>query len=262
MSARRDDLARIREGLLAAAKALEPFTPGAIEAERKKGGDPVTEADRAVDDVLKRLLPAAGEGWLSEETRDDRTRLDCRRVWVVDPVDGTREFIAGIPEWCISIALVEEGRPVAGGIHSPVAGQLFLGAPGEGLTLNGEPARVVDRRRLAGAKVLASRSEIRRGEWERFEGGELEIRPCGSVAYKMAQVAAGLADLTWTLVPKHEWDVAAGAALVEAGGGRVRIPDQGEPRFNRPHPLFPGFAAYPASLAPAVEELLGLRAEA
>ena len=107
------DLARIREALHRGAEALAPFTPGAIDAVVKEGGDPVTEADLAVNSILRQVLPEPGDGWLSEETADGVDRLACSRVWIVDPVDGTREFIAGIPEWCMSIGLVEDGRPGA-----------------------------------------------------------------------------------------------------------------------------------------------------
>ena len=105
-----DDLARIHEAIMAATDAIQPFTPGDIEFEIKsERGDPLTAADEAADRVLKEVLPARGEGWLSEESIDDPVRLGCRRVWVVDPIDGTQEFIDGIPEWCISVGLVEDG---------------------------------------------------------------------------------------------------------------------------------------------------------
>src|SRR5205807_9570790 len=99
-------LERIRAALDAACDALSRFTPGAIEAEYKIGHDPVTEADRAVDALLRRTLLREGEGWLSEENLDDVSRLSKSRVWVVDPLDGTREFVAGIPEFCVSIGFI------------------------------------------------------------------------------------------------------------------------------------------------------------
>src|SRR5438094_5497923 len=111
-----DVLKRIQSALEAARQVLGRFTAGGIEAEYKAGHDPVTEADRRVDAVLRRELLHEGEGWLSEESVDHLSRLECERVWVVDPVDGTREFVAGIQEFCVSVALVERGRPVAGGI--------------------------------------------------------------------------------------------------------------------------------------------------
>ncbi len=255
-SHRLSDLERIRAGLEAASEALKPFTPGAIDVELKEGGDPVTAADRAVDDVLRELLPEEGEGWLSEETVDNPRRLDCKRVWVVDPVDGTREFIQGIPEWCISVALVEEGLPVAGGIYNPASDEMVVGAIGHGVTLNGEPVAASERTSMEGAVVLASRSEVERGEWDRFCMRGFEIRPCGSVAYKLGLVAAGLVDATWSLVPKNEWDVAAGVALVRAAGGRFEVLEDAERKFNRATTRIAGLIAGPEGLWPAIRREL------
>jgi len=247
---RQDDLARIREALRAAAEAIRPFTPGAVDFDEKSSrGDPVTAADLAADDVLREILPSAGEGWLSEETADSPERLRYSRVWVVDPLDGTREFVDGIPEWCISIGLVEDGVPVAGGILSPTTDQMVLGSAGTGVTMNGKPIRAAARKSLDGARILASRSEWKRGEWDRFQNAPFTVEPCGSVAFKLGQVAAGLADGTWTLVPKHGWDVAGGAALMLAAGGTLLHADGTRPRFNQPDPKLPNFLA-------ASEELL------
>lgn len=260
---RAGDVQRILEGLHAASEAVRPFTPGDVAYETKEQrGDPVTAADEAADRVLRRILPAPGEGWLSEESVDDHTRLDCARVWVVDPIDGTREFIQGIPEWCISIGLLEGGLPVAGGILNPATGELVLGSLEDGVTLNGAPARVTEPE-LAGAggagpiSVLASRSELRRGEWERFRNGRFDVRPCGSVAYKLGMVAAGLADATWTLVGKSEWDVVGGTALVRAAGGTVCLRDGTAPAFNQERPVYPNYVAAGQGVArAAVEEWL------
>jgi myo-inositol-1(or 4)-monophosphatase len=221
-SAYSDVLARITSAIDAAKEVFARFTPGEIQAEYKAGHDPVTEADRALDAVLRRNLLRAGEGWLSEESADDPSRLHNERVWVVDPLDGTREFVQGIPEFCVSIAMVEHGRPVAGGICNPATKEVFLGAVDCGMTYNGAPASASLRRELEGAVVLASRSETRRGEWKQFHTAPFKVQPMGSVAYKLARVSAGLADITFTLTPKHEWDVAAGAALVASGGGFVQ----------------------------------------
>ena len=247
-----DPLPRIERALAEAREALKQFTSGAVDADDKGGGDPVTEADRTVDTLLKELLPEGDEGWLSEETADDPIRLSKERVWVVDPLDGTREFVAGIPEWCVSVALVEGGRAVAGGISNPATGETIIGASGRGVTLNGAPVRLSDRTSLDGALVLGSRSEVKRGEWDRFQKAPFEMRPMGSVAYKLSLVAAGRADATWTLVPKHEWDIAAGVALIQAVGGEVYTLDGKPPRFNRPKPKVTGLVAHPPALGPAI----------
>lgn len=249
MISRTEDLSRIEAALTAASEAVRPFTPGAVAYETKaERGDPLTEADLAVDRVLRTMLPADGEGWLSEETVDDPDRLRLRRCWVVDPIDGTREFVQGIPEWCVSIGLVEDGVPVAGGVLNPATGERVVGSLETGVTLNGSSVPPLDDRSLEGARVFASRSEVGRGEWARFHEAPFEVVPCGSVAYKLALVAAGRCDATWTLVPKHEWDVAGGAALVRAAGLSVIHADGTEPRFNQRSPLLQDFLAGPARL--------------
>lgn len=254
-----DDLARIARALGAAGEALAAFTPGEVEARKKAGGSPVTEADDLVDRVLREMLPREGEGWLSEETVDSPERLECSRVWIVDPLDGTKEFVEGLPEWCVSVGLVENGEAVAGGILNPATGETFLGAVGLGLTLNNEVASAHAAGSLAGQTVLASRSETRRGEWEIFDGAGFTVRPMGSVAYKLARVAAGLDAATWTLVPKNEWDIAAGVALVRAGGGEAWTPDGTPVRFNRPKTLYPGLIATGAGVAADARRVIAER---
>src|SRR5690348_1968148 len=252
-----DTLHRIQSALEAARQVFARFAVGAIEAEYKAGHDPVTDADKAIDAILRQELLRNGEGWLSEESVDDPSRLEKSRVWIVDPLDGTREFIAGIPEFCVSVAMVEGGIPVAGGICNPATNEIFLGSLDSGVTYNGKPARTSQRTQLEGALVLASRSETKRGEWKRFQK-RLNIRPIGSVAYKLALVAAGLADATFTLSPKHEWDIAAGTALVQAAGGIVRNLDGSPVAFNRREPWLRGLIAAGPGLYSEISRLLKL----
>ena len=256
-SAYADILTRIEAALHAAAEVFGRFTPGAIDAEFKAGHDPVTEADRAIDAILRQNLLHDGEGWLSEESVDDLSRLDKESVWVVDPLDGTREFVKGIPEFCASIGYVKNGSPVAGGILNPVTNETFVGAVDSGVLYNGRPARTSQRKDLQGASALASRSEVKRGEWKKFEKGPLHIVAMGSAAYKLARVSAGLADITFTLTPKNEWDVAAGAALVLSGGGFVTTLDNNPLRANNRNPLLSGLITGGPNLR---EDLLALLA--
>jgi myo-inositol-1(or 4)-monophosphatase len=234
---------RIQMALHAAGALFARFTPGSIETEYKIGHDPVTEADRAVDAVLRQNLLRDGEGWLSEETADNPSRLDQERVWIVDPLDGTREFVKGLPEFCVSIGFVENGVPVAGGIYNPATKETFVGAVDFGVLYNGRPARASQRTTLEGALILASRREVKRGEWKPFENGQFQIQAMGSVAYKLARVSAGLADVTFTLTPKNEWDVVAGAALVKSAGGFVGTLEKTDLVANRRHPLLSGLLA-------------------
>lgn len=248
---------RIREALAAAERALSAFVSGNIKAvEKSRDRGPVTEADRAVNLVLHEMLVRGDEGWLSEETIDDPERLKKRRVWVVDPLDGTKEFVAGIPEWCISVAMVENGRAIAGGICNPATKETFLGARESGITYNGCRAQASRKNSLDGAMVLASRSEVGRGDWACFDDSPFIFRPMGSVAYKMALIASGLADATWTLTPKNEWDIAAGVALVEAAGGVVQFLPDAKPAFNNKSTLLPGLFACGPLLSSPISALL------
>lgn len=250
-------LERIEAALKAACEIAGRFTCGDIDAMRKAGGDPVTEADLAIDAALREILVRPGEGWLSEEMVDDLTRLDKEFVWIVDPLDGTKEFVTGIDEWCISIGLAQSGRMIAGGICNPLRREIFLGTLESGVTLNGRPAGISTRTDIAGAKILASRSEVGRGQWKQFESAPFAFTPMGSVAYKLARVAAGLDDATFTLVPKNEWDIAAGTALVHAAGGRVVDKSGREITFNREKTLLEGLFAAPPAL---IESLMTVAA--
>ena len=189
-SSNSETLQRIHAGLEAARKVLSRFTPGAIEIEYKIGHDPVTEADRQVDAILREHLLRDGEGWLSEESVDDASRLSKNRVWVVDPLDGTREFVAGIPEFCVSIAMVENGCPVAGGICNPATNEIFIGSLENGVTYNGNRAQPSQKKTLDGALVLASRSEVKRGEWRQFTDTAFKIKRSSVPGRSSATVAS------------------------------------------------------------------------
>jgi myo-inositol-1(or 4)-monophosphatase len=232
------------------------FTHGSFDVSDRGGRNVVTEVDRKVSEVLRGTLLQSGEGWLSEEDVDDRTRLQKEVVWVVDPLDGTREFVDRIPEWAISIGLTIDGNAVAGGIQNPASGEVFLGALNSGVTYNGLSAQTSSKSTLDGASVLASRQEYKRGEWAQFEGKRIVVRPTGSVAYKLALVAAGLADATWTLSPKHEWDIAAGVALVRSSGGRVACTRNAKLQFNRSETLVPGLIASGEGIWSQILELI------
>jgi myo-inositol-1(or 4)-monophosphatase len=196
------------------------FYRSSYDVTDKSPDNPVTDADFASDALLKErlqaLLPEAG--WLSEETADTQDRLDKRLLWCVDPIDGTKEFIMGIPEFTVSVALVEDGLPILAVIYNPDTRELYSAAKGHGFSFNGKPATASDRSELSGAIIDASRSERKRGEFEPFEAS-MEIRTMGSVAYKLARVASGQCDATWSRGPKHEWDICAGVLLVQEAGG-------------------------------------------
>jgi len=223
----------------------------------KSKGNPVTTADFEADHKLKQILHGGfpDYGWLSEETVDNGDRLACDRAWIVDPLDGTKEFIQGVPEFVVAIALADGGIPVLGVTYNPINRELFWGGRGLGCHLDGASVRVTATARLADATVLASRSETARGEWKPYEG-LLQVRPIGSVAYKLALVAAGRADATFTLKPKNEWDVAAGAALLAAAGGRITDIGGHDLRFNQQSVKLKGLVASNGLLHDALEQLI------
>jgi myo-inositol-1(or 4)-monophosphatase len=242
MSASRLELAK--EAAREAGRLIMGYYKDEFEVRQKGEDNPVTTADLEADQALHRLLlgGAPGTGWLSEETVDSPARLESDDVWVVDPIDGTKEFIGGIPEFAISIGLASKGRMVLGVLYNPPKDELFWAEQGGGAFLNGEPIRVTQRTELDGSMLIASRSEYGRGDFEPY-GEAFQVKPVGSIAYKLAQIAAGAADLTWSLGPKNEWDIAAGLCLIEEAGGKVTDPDGVDFRFNRPDPLVPGILA-------------------
>ncbi len=229
------ELKLARKAALAAGAILRGYwNDRSFKVGSKGRNNPVTTADMEADSAIKKILRAGfpGYGWLSEETADDRERLAARRVWIVDPLDGTREFINRVPEFCVAIALAEEGAPVLGVTYNPIRRQLFWAARGLGCHLGTRRARVTRTRSLKRATVLASRSEVARGEWQVFDG-IMGVSPMGSVAYKLAMVAAGKGDATFTRSPKSEWDIASGAALIAEAGGKMTDIEGREVRFNQ-----------------------------
>ena len=230
-------------------------TDVAVVEKGDRANSPLTQADTRSNETLHRILMAEfpEDGWLSEESKDSPSRLTKRRVWIVDPLDGTREFVRRIPELGVCIGLVENGTPIVGVTYNPITEEMFAAARGQGATLNGRAIRVSDRTELAGATLLASRSEDERGEWDRFKS-RFRVELTGSVAYKLALVAAGRADATFTLTPKHEWDICSSACLVECAGGRVTDLGGQALRFNNENPKLPGLVASNGKLH---EALLG-----
>ena len=230
----------------------------AVREKGDRGDSPLTEADTRANELLANRIRSAfpDDGWMSEESVDTQERLQRRRVWIVDPLDGTKEFLRRIPELAVCVALVADGEPIVGVTYNPITDELFAAARGAPATLNGTPIRVRSTRALEAATVLASRSETERGEWRRFRG-RFTIEPCGSVAYKLARVAAGTADATFTLSPKNEWDVCSSAFVIDRAGGRVTGLDGSPVRYNQPDPRLGGVIASNGALHEPLLRLVG-----
>lgn len=239
-----DDLQRIRRCLQSVAHLVACGDLKKYAVNHGSERDPCTALDREINRVIHQSLPLPGEGWLSEETEDNADRLSFSRVWIVDPIDGTREFVEGVPEWCVSIALIEDGEAVAGGILNPCTGEMFLGSQETGLKMEGCADDRIYRTVPDSWCTLVSRREHREGKWRAAGRTGMEIVPLGSIAYRLAHVAAGYADATCTFEPRSEWDIAAGAALILAAGGRVQTLDGSPIRFNRSVPRVENIVAY------------------
>lgn len=243
--------AAIRE----AGEAVLRIAASGFETHDKGHQDPVTTADLEANRILERRLleEFPDHGWFSEETHDDRSRLERDRVWIVDPVDGTREFVKGIPEYCVSVALVEAEQPILGAIFNPASGELFSAEHGKGVLLNGVSVRA-DHPVAARLCLVASRSETGRGQFDPIEP-LAEVRVVGSIAYKHALVAAGEADAVISLSPKNEWDIVAGVLMVREGGGEV-TDLAGDPlAFNQPETRVNGVIAASGAAYPRAVEL-------
>ena len=216
------------------------------EIKEKGYHNPVTTADNEADSYLKSTLMSARPqyGWLSEETVDSKSRLSKEKVWIVDPLDGTKEFIEGVPQFVVSIALVEKGTPIIGVLHNPVTKETFHAVKGKGTYLDDNVYRCSIKDSTTDMLILNSRSETRKGLWEPYKQYFKELKPIGSVAYKMGLTATGKADIFVTLRPKNEWDVCAGTCLINEAGGKVIDLNGKELTFNNQKTLIePGLIA-------------------
>lgn len=239
------DLALLIDAAQAAGRIAEKHWRQDPEAWDKPGGaGPVTEADLEVDRMLRTELLAARPdyGWLSEETEDTPDRLDRERVFVVDPIDGTRSFMAGQRTFAHALAVVENGIPVAGVVYLPLRDKLYTAARGAGAALNGTALHISTRSEVAGATVLAARPNLEGHHW----GGTppaLDRHFRSSLAYRLALTGEGRFDAMLTLRNSWEWDIAAGCLIVEEAGGQTTDRHGAGLRFNNPSAQTKGVVA-------------------
>ena len=214
-----------------------------------KGGEhgPVTEADLAVNDMLKSTLMIArpGYGWLSEETPDNADRLAVDTVFIIDPIDGTRAFVAGEETWAHSLAVAHKGRVTAGVVYLPAIDRIYVASESSAPMLDGEVIRASGRDRLEGANVLTTKANMLPEKWP---GGVPEITRSfrASLAYRMCLAAEGRFDGMLTLRDTWEWDIAAGSLIAERAGALVTDMTGAALRFNSPGAQARGVLALPA----------------
>jgi len=222
-------------------------------------GNPVTEADIEADKILKEILmhETPEFGWLSEETRDSKSRLNNKLVWVVDPLDGTKEFVEGVPNFVISVGLVENGKPVLGTIYNPVTKELFTAYKGNGTKLNGINCKISMKNQFDKISMLNSRSETKAKLWDSYKKYFNKVIPIGSIAYKLAMVATNKADMVASLKPKNEWDICAGHCLINESGGKLITSLGEEVTYNNSNTLItPGLIAGNSDVVNNMMELI------
>lgn len=240
--------------LIAAAKAAGDIAKRHFKADpetwdKGDGQGPVTEADLEINRMLKAELLAARPdyGWLSEESEDSAARLAAERVFIIDPIDGTRAFINGESSFSHSLAIAEKGKVIAAVVHVPIKEQSYSATHGGGATCNGEALSVSQHTGMEGARVLSRRPDLKPEHWLAAHGMRHHFRP--SLAYRMCLVANGRYDAMLTLRPAWEWDVAAGDLIVREAGGQVSTTGGSETRYNNPVPKLSGMIAGPKKLA-------------
>lgn len=182
----------------------------------------VTEADIAVNNLLHERLALARPdyAWLSEETEDRPARLAKRRVWVIDPIDGTAAFANSIPHFTVSAALVEDGRPILAALFNPALDEFFEASVGQGAMLNGQPIRASERTELEGSRMVAFAPMFDHPSWPE-KWPPMDFLDRNSVAYRIALVACGAADAAIALSPKNDWDIAAADLILWEAGGKL-----------------------------------------
>ncbi len=210
---------------------------------RKADGSPVTSADLAANEILHHALTTAfpDDAWMSEESPETPERLSRSRVWIVDPIDGTKHFIQGTPEYSISVALVDNAQPVLGVVYNPATEELFSAMRGHGARLNGQLIPATDRTdgRLS---ILINPARVDSDTLQPF-ARNAHLRPMGSIAYSLALVAAGQADGVINFDRLHEWDVVAGWLLVNEAGGTTTDSRGNAMAYNQANPLVHGIFA-------------------
>jgi len=231
------DLELIRDAAIAAGDLALAERDKGLTIRSKVGGSPVTNADMAVDALLKdRLLTARPDyGWLSEETADTPDRLSHDRIFIVDPIDGTVAYMKNTPWWCVPIAVVENGRPVAAVIHAPMLNETFEATLGGGARLNGRLIHASDTASLDDASILADARLMEGPQWLE-PWPEMRFEKRNAIAYRMALVAAGAFDAAIAISPKWDWDIAAGDLIAHEAGAKVTDHHGRGWVFNRPDP--------------------------
>lgn len=220
--------------------ALSYFQKTDLHQWSKSDDTPVCEGDLAVDEFLRTTLMQnrPGYGWLSEETEDHAERMRCGRLWIVDPIDGTHAFIKGGDDWCVSIALIEDMKPILGAIYVPMNDDFYFARLGAGAFVNGQKISVNDKSHIEDALMMGKSEDFKsKSLWPVPWPETMQASPANSIALRIARVACGCADICVTLRPKNDWDVAAADLILHEAGGKITTGDGQSFIYNRAKPL-------------------------
>jgi len=262
----------LMESVAEAADIARAYFGKSVPVWHKTGDEPVSEGDLAVNQHIRDKIRAVcpDDGWLSEENLEGHgAQASAERVWILDPIDGTRAFLRGKEDFAVSLALTARGRPVLAAIAQPATGDIYFARRGDGATLNGASVRVKPAARLEGCHMGADEGFFRSARHWPVPWPEMKYVQIGSIALRVAYVASGRLDAAVSLRAKAHWDLAAGHLIVEEAGGGC-IDERGEPlNYTRRPPIQPCFAACSPSLrdpilthlAPAIERRRGRNRE-
>jgi len=239
--------------------ALAHFNPGSKTSAGinfKEGGSPVTEADLAVDRFLKQHLGEVRPdfGWLSEETADSPERMNHQRLWIVDPIDGTKSFARGDQDWTIAIALVDQGQPVLGCVYAPTTQDMFSAIAGHGAFLNGTRLSGGTSKTLDGARVVGPRPLV--DALSKHHQGFLRTERVHSLALRLSRIAQGWADAGVAETNAHDWDIAAAHVILNEAGLVLHTREQTVPAYNRPTTRHSAIAGGPLHLVTPLTDML------
>lgn len=255
-SAYSHELKIIFQAIRSATEGIRKLSSEGLTIFTKADGSPVTNADIEVDRIVRKALGQAfpQDGWLSEERPDTRDRLEKSRVWILDPIDGTRPFTKALPQYTISLALADRGKPVLGVIVNPATGEQFSAVAGEGAHLNGTRLAIPNALQTRPTFLVSGDPLLRQVSQD--SRAAVRCRPIlGSIAYSLALVASGHVEGVINLGIQHEWDIAAGLLIVQDAGGIVFDRHSDPICLNKPHPTVDGIIAVSPQYLPLAHTL-------
>lgn len=252
-----DDIRLVRQVTEEAGRIALSYFARDCRAWDKSPDNPVSEADLAVDEFLRTTLMSnrTGYGWLSEETEDQPERLRCGRLWIVDPIDGTRAFLRGGDDWAVSVALIQDERPVIAALYAPAKDAFYFAEAGKGATKNGKPIMVNQTAHVENARMMGEPCAFKSEKlWPTPWPDSMYVEQANSIALRLCQIADGQFDACVTLRPKNDWDMAAADLILREAGGTVMTGRGNSLIYNREKPLHDHIVAACPTLIPEIME--------